>query len=124
MSFESILQETIHGCRGAIGIALMSSDGIPIAQVIADTPEARALEEAFQAAGVEFGRVLDEVGKVSGSLGAGELRALSVTLERFSLVFDLVDDEIFVVMALLPDGNLGKARYLIRRHLLAIRDEL
>jgi hypothetical protein len=23
-----------------------------------------------------------------------------------------------------PDGNLGKARYLIRRHLLAIRQEL
>ena len=26
--------------------------------------------------------------------------------------------------AIAPDGNLGKARYLLRRHLLAIREEL
>jgi hypothetical protein len=34
-----------------------------------------------------------------------------------------VDDDYFIVLALLPDGNLGKARYLIRRHLPAIREE-
>jgi len=34
-----------------------------------------------------------------------------------------VDDEVLLVLALAPDGNLGKARYLIRRHLNALREE-
>ena len=31
---------------------------------------------------------------------------------------------LLVVLALAPDGNLGKARYLLRRYALAIREEL
>lgn len=123
MSFESILQDIINGCSHGIGVALMGTDGIPIAQVMAPSSEARALEDEFQAAGVEFGRILDEVGKVSDALAGGGLREIVVTLERFTLIFDPVDEDCFVVLALLPDGILGKARYLIRRHMLAIREE-
>ena len=47
-----------------------------------------------------------------------------VVLARFSLLFRGVDDETFLVVVVTPDGNLGKARYLMRRHLLAIRQEL
>jgi len=39
-------------------------------------------------------------------------------------MFRNVDAETFLVLAMAPDGNLGKARYLIRRHLLALRQEL
>jgi hypothetical protein len=35
-----------------------------------------------------------------------------------------VDEDTFLVVALAADGNLGKARYLIRRLLLALRQEL
>jgi hypothetical protein len=35
-----------------------------------------------------------------------------------------VDDDLVVVLALHPDGNLGKARYLIRRSLVDLRAEL
>ena len=35
-----------------------------------------------------------------------------------------VDEETFLAVVVLPDGNLGKARYLMRRHLLALREEL
>ena len=38
--------------------------------------------------------------------------------------FRPVDEETFLVVALAPDGNLGKARYLIRRNLLALRQQL
>ena len=45
-------------------------------------------------------------------------------LSRFTLVFRNVDDETFLVVAIAPDGNLGKARYLIRRQLIHLRQEL
>ena len=47
-----------------------------------------------------------------------------VVLKRFSLVFRQIDEETFLAIVVLPDGNLGKARYLMRRHLLALREEL
>ena len=123
MSFQTILQTIVDGCGGAVGAALMGRDGIPIDQALARSDAARTLEEEFSAAGVEFGRILDEIRKVSDALGGGALRETVVSLARFSLVLHTVDDDYFIVLALLPDGNLGKARYLIRRHLPAIREE-
>jgi len=35
-----------------------------------------------------------------------------------------VDPETYLVLALAPHGNVGKGRYLLRRHQLAIREEL
>ena len=123
MSFQTILQTIVDGCGGAVGAALMGRDGIPIDQALARSDAARTLEEEFSAAGVEFGRILDEIRKVSDALGGGALRETVVSLARFSLVLHTVDDDYFIVLALLPDGNLGKARYLLRRHLPAIREE-
>ena len=47
-----------------------------------------------------------------------------ISLAQLSLVFRPVDEDIFLVVAMPPEGNLGKARYMARRHLLAIRQEL
>ena len=124
MSFASILKTVVEECGGGVGIALMGSDGIPVEQVMARGDAARSLEDEFGVAGVEFCRILDDIRKVSDSLGGGALRETVVSLARFTLVFHTVDDELFLVLALLPDGNLGKARYLMRRHLPALRDEL
>ena len=45
-------------------------------------------------------------------------------LARFTLVFQVVDAENYLVLAIGPDGNLGKARYLIRSQLHALRELL
>ena len=45
-------------------------------------------------------------------------------LHRLSVVVHAVDADTYVVLVLAPDGNLGKARYLLRRYGLAIREEL
>ena len=60
----------------------------------------------------------------SNTLNAGRLEEAVVSLERVSLIFRTVGDEMMLVLALRPDGNLGKARYLMRRNLVALRDEL
>ena len=45
-------------------------------------------------------------------------------MSRFWVLLRAVDDETFLVLVLAPDGNLGKARFLMRRHLLELRDQL
>jgi predicted regulator of Ras-like GTPase activity (Roadblock/LC7/MglB family) len=126
MSFETILESIVHECGGGYGAALMGLDGIAITQVHAAggvDPE-DPLQGDVTRAGIEFGRVLTDMTKAADSIGAGGLRETVVLLDRVSLLFNAIDDDLFLVLALSPDGNLGKARYLIRRSLVAIRAEL
>jgi predicted regulator of Ras-like GTPase activity (Roadblock/LC7/MglB family) len=110
MSFAETLRSIVDGCGGGIAAALMGRDGILI--------------EDVGVAGVEFGRIVDEVRKASDSLAGGQPRECVFLLQRFTIVVHGVDDDTFVALVQAPDGNLGKARYLIRRQLIAIRAEL
>ena len=126
MSFETILQSIVDDCGGGCGAALMGLDGVaittvsPSVGVVGDDP----LGGDVTNAGIEFGRILGEMTKASDSLGTGALRESVMSLARATLIFHTVDEELVLVLALLPDGNLGKARYLIRRSLPEIRAEL
>ena len=48
-------------------------------------------------------------------LDAGSAREVAVQAENMTTVIRLLNDEYFVAMALSPTGNVGKARYLLRR---------
>ena len=126
MTFETVLQTVVDECGGGLAAALMGLDGIAVAQVTARTGRDRddPLAGDATAAGIEFGRILGEMSKAGDALGAGALVESVITLARIQLVFHAVDDELVFVLALRPDGNLGKARYLIRRQLPAIRAAL
>ena len=126
MSFESILQTIVDECGGGWSAALMGLDGIPIAQADASTGRDAddPLDDGLTSAGIEFGRILADMTKASDSLGTGSVREAVISLARATLIFDSVDDDLILALALHPDGNLGKARYLIRRNLPAIRSEL
>ncbi len=124
MTFAEILREIVKGCSGGIGAALMGEDGIPIEQVVLGTAPEGPLSDDIGVAGVEFGRILGEIRKASDALSGGAVSEMVVSLESFVLIFRVVDEETFLAVILEPDGNLGKARYLIRRSLFALQQEL
>ena len=126
MSFESILQSIVDECGGGYGIALMGLDGIAIAQALPSggPVDGDPLEGDVTTAGIEFGRIVADMVKASDAIGTGQVRETVIGLDRLSLVVQSVDEDLVVVLALAPDGNLGKARYLIRRSLVALRSEL
>jgi predicted regulator of Ras-like GTPase activity (Roadblock/LC7/MglB family) len=124
MSFRTILGEIVEGCEDCIGAVLMGGDGIPIEEVASRHALEGPLADELGTAGVEFGRILDEIRKASDALAGGALVETTVVLASFSLLFRPVDEETFLVVIVGADGNLGKARYLMRRYLLAIRQEL
>jgi len=129
MNFEAILRTIVEGCGGGIGAALMGNDGIPIEEFTAaksaNSPAAGDSGQPVEVgiAGVEFGRILMDIRRASDALGGGSLEETIVRVKGFMLIFQPIDDENFLVLALARDGNLGKARYLIRRHVHTIRQE-
>ena len=92
MSFAAMLQEIVDGCSGAIGAALMSSDGVPIEEVVAPEAWEGGHGEEIGNAGVEFGRILDEIRKASDAMSAGAVHETVISLARFTLI--LGDDEL------------------------------
>jgi predicted regulator of Ras-like GTPase activity (Roadblock/LC7/MglB family) len=126
MSFQSILRSIVDECGGGLAAALMGVDGIPIEQVrvSGDIDRDDPLHGDVTNAGVEFGRILGDMAKAADSLNAGGLEEAVISLERVRLIFRTVDADLTLVLALRPDGNLGKARYLIRRNLVALHEEL
>lgn len=124
MSFEQILQTIVDDCGGGRGAALMGLDGIAIAQVSATGEAGDPLGGDVTSAGIEFGRILGDMTKASDALGTGSLKEAVISLDQTTLIFETVDEDLIVVVAIRPDGNLGKARYLIRRSLVGIRAEL
>jgi predicted regulator of Ras-like GTPase activity (Roadblock/LC7/MglB family) len=124
MSFASLLQEIVDGCGGGLAAALMGADGIPIEQVEANGEVRESPGHGIDVLGVEFGRILDEMRKASDSVGGGVLEEVSVRLANFWVLMRVVDEETYLVLAIEPDGNAGKARFLMRRQLMALRDEL
>jgi predicted regulator of Ras-like GTPase activity (Roadblock/LC7/MglB family) len=124
MSFGTVLREIVDSCGGGIGAVLMGSDGIPIEQVVSEGVPEGPLTDDICTAGVEFNRILEEIRKASDALAGGAVAETVVVLSRFSLVFQSVDEDTYLSVIVAPHGNLGKARYLMRRSLLAIRQEL
>jgi len=106
--FGAKLKETVEGVAGGRAAILMGFDGIPVDQFAGDP------EQDIETLGMEFSVLLKEVCKAAEALEAGAAEELTVRTEKLSTILRVVNDEYFVALALAPDGNLGKARYLLR----------
>jgi predicted regulator of Ras-like GTPase activity (Roadblock/LC7/MglB family) len=60
--------------------------------------------------------VLSQVRQSAEMFSAGALNELSIRSERLTTIIRPVNEEYFVALALVPEGNFGKGRYLLRVH--------
>ena len=106
--FGQKLSETVKGVGGGIAAILMGFDGIPVDSHMED--ESMDVETL----GMEFSVILKEVRKVAVLLDVGNADELVVKADKLATVVRAVNEEYFVALFMTPDGNLGKARYLLR----------
>ena len=112
------LDTIVGGVTGGQAAVLMDFDGIPI-DVYGHNDETDA-----ETLGMELSVVLKEIRKVAQQLEAGATEEVTVRTERFTTVVRIIDDNYFLALALTPEGNLGKARYLLRLYAPKLREEL
>jgi predicted regulator of Ras-like GTPase activity (Roadblock/LC7/MglB family) len=109
MSFREHLQQVVQHVDGAVACALMGVDGIEVDSHHLEQPglDVRTLL-------VEYSSLFRAAGEAAAAHQAGGVTELSVQSERLLVVARLVSPEYFMVVALRPDGNFGKARFMMR----------
>ena len=122
MTFDDILDKIVEP-SGALGAALMGSDGIPIAQVEGASTSG-STEDQVSVLSVEFGRILAECQKVAASTGAGQLEEIQVQMAELTAIVRHVDEDTYLVVVIGRDAIPGRARFDIRRHLVDLRAQL
>jgi predicted regulator of Ras-like GTPase activity (Roadblock/LC7/MglB family) len=114
VGFREHLEAVVSAVDGAVLCSVMGFDGIAV-----DThqPDARAADSAsmdLNAALVEYGNVLGQLKNTAQTLKTGPISEVAVNSDKVMTLLRMVNQDYFVVLALLPDANYGKGRYALR----------
>lgn len=108
MGFREHLEEV---CRteGTIAASVMGFDGIAIDTVTPAEPDFD-----INSLLVEYTAILGQVRTAAEVLQTGNVSELSIGTEKLTTLLRPINSEFFLVLAMRPDGNYGKGRYLLR----------
>lgn len=107
--FKETLREVVEGTEGGLAGVIMDSSGIALETYArADAP----LD--INTIGVEFSVVIGQIKRAAEMLEAGGTHEIAVGTDRFVTIIRTLNDTYFIALALEPDGNFGKGRYLVR----------
>lgn len=114
MSFSEHLQSIVKQVDGAIACSVMGFDGIAVETVQADATGEAAASLELNNAWVEFANLLSQLKQTAETLKTGKVAELSVNTEKVITLMRMVTPDYFLVLGLLPSGNYGKGRYVLR----------
>jgi predicted regulator of Ras-like GTPase activity (Roadblock/LC7/MglB family) len=107
--FTGTLKKVVDNVDGGIAALIMGLDGIPV-----DTYVRQDGRVDVTTVGMEFSFILSQIRKAAESLQVGGLEELTVRANRLLLVCRMLTPHYFVGVAIAPEGNFGKCRYLMR----------
>jgi predicted regulator of Ras-like GTPase activity (Roadblock/LC7/MglB family) len=119
MSLRDTLKEIVENVDGGLAAFIMAYDGIPIDEVVVAQSEFD-----LQLLTVEYATVLKEIKRAVAVIKVGEMEEVSIATGKVRVVMRVLNDELFAVLVLDKDCNLGKGRYLLRLKSHALAQEL
>ncbi len=96
---------------GAFAASIMGMDGLPV-----DAIERDSGDVDVSALLVEFSSLLIQVQKSAQMFAAGDLEELAIRSEHLTTIIRPINEEYLLCLALHPEANFGKGRYLLRVH--------
>lgn len=119
MGFREHLQSICKSCEGALACSLMGVDGIEV-----DTHVQGGGDVDVKSLLIEYSGLFRSAREAAEAHAAGGITELFIETEKVLTVARLISPEYYMVVALSPGGNLGKARYLLRVTAPRLRSEL
>jgi predicted regulator of Ras-like GTPase activity (Roadblock/LC7/MglB family) len=117
--FKETLENIMERTEGSLGALIMGIDGIAVERSLRDEGQ----EANLDVAAAEFTSLVRSSQKAGKDTGLGELRELMISLENAVVIMRLLGREYFVVLAISPEGNLGRARFELRKAELQLKKE-
>jgi predicted regulator of Ras-like GTPase activity (Roadblock/LC7/MglB family) len=107
--FKDALRELVEKTDGGIAGIVMDSEGIAL--------DSYARDDApfdITTVGIEFGVILGSVKRAAESLEAGAASEVAIGTDKMITIIRTLGPTYFLALALRPDGNFGKGRYMMR----------
>jgi predicted regulator of Ras-like GTPase activity (Roadblock/LC7/MglB family) len=120
--FRENIKQLVEKLDGGVAAVLMGFDGITV-DSFAKPGHDDALPD-IQTLSMEFAHLIAQARRTLMSLDAGALEEFSLRAEALTLVVRVLTQEYFLACAVLPTGNVGKARFLMRMTAPALRADL
>lgn len=107
--FKEALRHVVEGTDGGIAGLLMDFEGIPV-----ETYSRESAPFDIETVGAEVSVVIKAIQRASEMLDAGPTREVSFKSDKLVTLIRVINETYFVAIAMDPDGNFGKGRYLLR----------
>src|SRR5260370_36808669 len=107
--FKAALQSIVERTDGSLGALIMGADGLCVEKFFTEEGDAANLDVTA----AEFTSLIRSASKSGKDLDLGELREVVVAMSNVTIVMRLFNKDYFAVLALKPDGNLGRGRYVL-----------
>src|SRR5260370_39742989 len=107
--FQENLKRLVAETEGGIAGLLMAFDGIAV--------DSYAVPQSgidINTVGMEFSFILTQVRKAAEILEVGSVQEIAIRTSALTVLIRVVSKDYFVALAIRPDGNFGKGRYLLR----------
>jgi len=117
--FKEALQTIVEKTDGSLGALIMGADGLSVEKFFNEEGYAANLDVAA----AEFTSLVRSAARSGSDLALGDLRELVVALASVTFIMRLFNKDYFVVLAMKPEGNLGRARYELRKAELMLAHE-
>jgi predicted regulator of Ras-like GTPase activity (Roadblock/LC7/MglB family) len=107
--FKEPLMKVVDNVEGGLAGLIMGFDGIAVESYTRDGGKVD-----INTVGMEFSFILTQVRKAAEILEIGSAHEVAIRAEKLTIVIRVLNNEYFLALALTPDGNFGKGRYLMR----------
>ena len=113
------LQSVVEKTDGSLGALIMGADGLSVEKFFTE----EGGDANLDVTAAEFTSLIRSASKSGKDLDLGELRELVVAMGNVTMVMRLFNKDYFAVLALKPDGNLGRGRYELRKAEMVLAKE-
>jgi predicted regulator of Ras-like GTPase activity (Roadblock/LC7/MglB family) len=116
--FGELLDSFLNKVEGALGAVVMGMDGISIEKRLPDDGT------NIEALAAEYTPLLKASSATTQEMSLGFLDELVVSAGNGIIIVRMITPEYFLLVLLSEDGNIGRARFELRKAKFALRKEL
>ena len=117
--FREVLEFVKRSAEGVVAVCIAGSDGIPV-EVVENGGDLNLSAEVISA---EMTSILRGVNEFFNTVQGGVPEEMLIKTNKYAVVVRLINSEYFAMALLHSSGNVGKARFLLKKAVERVRKE-